>query len=309
MKGYPDSQVILIQVIIMDNTDVKLLKYKGYYFEGSLADVDFLEHLDDFEIRDDDVFIITYPKSGTIWTQQILSSIYFEGHRNRAETVETIDRVPFLEYNMHKMDYLKRPSPRLFSSHIPYYLAPKDLKNKKAKIIYIYRNPKDVLTSYFHFSNYLVTLEASDNMEQFMERFLEGKVVGSLWFDHVRGWYEHRHDFNILFLMYEEMNKDLRSSVLKINHFLEKELSEEDLDAVVNQATFQNMKYNPQANYDGILKHEIGTRTNDGHFLRKGTIGDWKHHLTVDQNERFDRIFHRKMKDFPLKFIWDTNEE
>ncbi|EPY74567.1 hypothetical protein CB1_001970005 [Camelus ferus] len=146
-----------MHVIIMDNTDVKLLKYKGYYFEGSSADVDFLEHLDDFEIRDDDVFIITYPKS----------------------------------------------------------------------------------------------------------------VVGSLWFDHVRGWYEHRHDFNILFMMYEEMNKDLRSSVLKINHFLEKELSEEDLDAVVNQATFQNMKYNPQANYDGILKHEIGTRTNDGHFLRK----------------------------------------
>lgn len=32
-------------------------------------------------------------------------------------------------------------------------------------------------------------------------------VVGSFWVDHIRGWYEHRHDFNILFMMYEEMKK------------------------------------------------------------------------------------------------------
>ena len=59
--------------------------------------------------------------------------------------------------------------------------------------------------------------------------------------------------------------------MLKISSFLEKELSEEDLDAVVNQAVFQNMKVDPQANYDSILKNEIGLRTK-GHFLRKGDV-------------------------------------
>lgn len=39
--------------------------------------------------------------------------------------------------------------------------------------------------------------------------------------------------------------QDLRSSVFQIISFLEKELSEEEVDAVVNQATFQNMKDNP----------------------------------------------------------------
>ncbi|XP_007952257.1 amine sulfotransferase-like [Orycteropus afer afer] len=293
----------------MDDTDTYLFNFKGYNFERSLIDIDVLENLDDFEIRDDDVFIITYPKSGTIWTQQILSLIYFEEHRNRTELVETIDRAPFLEYNICKVDFLKRPSPRLFTSHIPYYLAPKGLKNKEAKIVYVYRNPKDVLTSFFHFSKFIVTLESSETMEQFMRKFLDGKVVGSLWFDHIRGWYEHKHDFNILFLHYEDMKKDLRSSVLKICSFLEKQLSDEAVDAVVRQATFQNMKSDPRANYKEILKNEIGTRNDDGAFLRKGTVGDWKHHFTVDQSERFDRIFQRKMKDIPLKFIWDMNEE
>nr|KAF6342154.1 hypothetical protein mMyoMyo1_018580 [Myotis myotis] len=199
----------------MDNKDTYLLNFKGYNFESSFVDADFLENLDDFEIRDDDVFIITFPKSGTIWTQQILSLIYFEGHRNRTEDLSTLDRIPFFEYNIRKTDFLNRPSPRLFCSHLPYYLVPKGLKSKKAKIIYVYRNPKDVMTSYFHFSNLVVRFEAGNDMEHFMKRFLDGN----------------------------------------------------------------------------------------------GTVGDWKHHLTVEQNERFDKIFQRNMKDLPLKFIWDLNEE
>lgn len=293
----------------MDNKDEYLLNFKGYNFQKTLVKMEIVENIENYEIRDDDIFIVTYPKSGTIWTQQILSLIYFEGHRNRTENIETIDRAPFFEYNIHKLDYAKMPSPRIFSSHIPYYLVPKGLKDKKAKILYIYRNPKDVLISYFHFSNLMLILQNPDTVESFMQTFLDGDVVGSLWFDHIRGWYEHRHDFNIMFMSFEDMKKDLRSSVLKICSFLEKELSEEDVDAVVRQATFQKMKADPRANYEHIIKDELGTRNEMGSFLRKGVVGDWKHYLTVDQSERFDKIFHRNMKNIPLKFIWDINEE
>lgn len=60
--------------------------------------------------------------------------------------------------------------------------------------------------------------------------------------------------------------------MLKICRFLEKELSEEVVDTVVKQASFQNMKTNPQANYHDIIKYEIGMRSDKGHFLRKGTL-------------------------------------
>ena len=60
--------------------------------------------------------------------------------------------------------------------------------------------------------------------------------------------------------------------MLKICSFLEKELSEEDVDAVVRQATFQKMKADPRANYEHIIKDELGTRNEMGSFLRKGNI-------------------------------------
>ncbi|CAM4546362.1 unnamed protein product, partial [Caretta caretta] len=66
----------------------------------------------------------------TVWMQNILSLIYYEGHRDGTAKTETIDRVPWLEYNSNKMDYGSRPSPRLFSTHLHYYLAPRDLRNK-----------------------------------------------------------------------------------------------------------------------------------------------------------------------------------
>uniref|UniRef100_A0A8D0MKV1 Sulfotransferase n=1 Tax=Sus scrofa TaxID=9823 RepID=A0A8D0MKV1_PIG len=251
----------------MDNTNEYLLNFKDCYFHCFSLKVDLLEHLDDFEIRDDDVFIIIYPKSGKFEGWQILSLIYFEGHRNRIEMVETRHRVSFLEYSLSNIDHARRFSPRIFTSHLPYYL-----------IIYIYRNSKDVLISYFHFSKFLAIYKAPDNIEQFMEKILDRKVVGSLWFDHIRGWYEHRCDFNILFMMYEEMKK-----VRGESYFL-----------IIASRSFLSL----------VSMNYILLVISRPHFY-SGIVGDWKHHLTREQNERFDKIFPRKMEDFHLKFIWD----
>uniref|UniRef100_A0A8C2TA88 Sulfotransferase n=2 Tax=Coturnix japonica TaxID=93934 RepID=A0A8C2TA88_COTJA len=151
-----------------------LFNYKGFYFAVNTTP-EHVASLENFEIKDSDIFIATYPKSGTVWTQNILSLILHEGHRNGTENMETLDRIPWVEYNVKNIDFGSLPLPRVFATHLPYYLTPRDLRNRKGRVIYVSRNPKDVLVSYYHFSKFIVILEKIPDFNILMERFLAGK--------------------------------------------------------------------------------------------------------------------------------------
>ncbi|XP_032071476.1 amine sulfotransferase-like isoform X2 [Thamnophis elegans] len=152
-----------------------LYKYKGLYFITGMSSPEDLDSLDSFEIRDDDIFVITYPKSGTVWTQNIVSLITYEGHRDGTENITLIDRAPWLEYNIFHVDLPNRPSPRVICSHLPYYLVPKGLRKRRAKIIYVLRNPKDVLVSKYHFQKLKTKTETPKDFSILFENFLASK--------------------------------------------------------------------------------------------------------------------------------------
>ncbi|XP_033826801.1 amine sulfotransferase-like [Periophthalmus magnuspinnatus] len=271
-------------------------EYKGYKYDDRLTSAEYIESLQSFDIREDDVFLVTYPKSGTVWTQQIIISIY-ELTGEVKEAPINVMQMPWLEINLKKQDRSKRPSPRLFMSHLPPRLIPPGLKDKRAKIIYVMRNPKDNMVSYYKFSY------ANISFEEFLEKYLAGDVLFSSWFDHIREWCSAFDQFNILYLTYEDMIMDLRGAVVKICQFLCKNLSDADIDKVVEKSTFESMKDNPKANY--TLIPSLPKNVNFGVFLRKGRIGDWKNTFTVAQSERVDRILEERLGDMNLKFIWE----
>ncbi|XP_044148062.1 amine sulfotransferase-like isoform X2 [Bufo gargarizans] len=282
-------------------------EHKGIYFDTSLTSPEIIDSIKHMEIRDSDVFLVTYPKSGTVWTQQILSLIFNEGHRNGTESINNWTRMPWIEANLHNVDFKSRPSPRTLTTHLPYYLMPRELRNRMGKIIYVCRNPKDVLVSYYHFFKMNPRLKYEINWETFFNLFISGRVFIGSWFDHVKGWYTHKEDFNILFLTYEEMKKDLQSVVLKISKFVDINLDEKAIDTVVQRSTFKNMKDDPLSNYKFVSKDLLDQSKGD--FLRKGIAGDWKNIMTVAQSEMFDKLFKEKMGDLPITFLWDLDEE
>uniref|UniRef100_A0A8C4YIW0 Sulfotransferase n=1 Tax=Gopherus evgoodei TaxID=1825980 RepID=A0A8C4YIW0_9SAUR len=259
----------------------------------------------EFQVQDDDVFNITYPKSGTSWMREILSLIRSDGDPGWVRSVVNWDRVPWVESRPGLEATLKYPTPRLLCSHLPIQLFPKSLQRSKAKIIYTLRCPKDVLVSLYHFSKLLRYFRDPGSLDSFLEDFLSGNVVYGSWFDHVTGWMGLKGNENFFSITYEDgcLLQDLQGSVQRICHFLGKELSEEQVAAVVENASFQSMKGNKMSNFsqlpDEYMDHQ------KGELLRKGICGDWRNHLSEAQSQRFDTVYQERMQGLGLTFPWD----
>ncbi|XP_038626066.1 sulfotransferase 1C1-like [Tachyglossus aculeatus] len=259
-----------------------------------------------FQARPDDLLIASYAKAGTTWTQEIVDMIQNDGDVQKCHRANTFDRHPFLEWTLPPplnsgLDLaLKMPSPRTLKTHLPVQLLPPSFWEHNCKIIYIARNAKDCLVSYYHFSRMNKTIPDPGTWEEYMESFMTGRVLWGSWYEHVKGWWKAKDKHRILYLFYEDMKEDPKRELQKLLQFMEKDLPEETVDKIIYHTSFDVMKNNPMANYTtmplSVMDHSISP------FMRKGMPGDWKNHFTVRQNERFDEDYKRKMADTSLTF-------
>ncbi|XP_070335112.1 sulfotransferase 1C1 isoform X1 [Odocoileus virginianus] len=264
-----------------------------------------------FQAKPDDLLIATYAKAGTTWTQEIVDMIQNDGDLQKCQRANTFDRHPFIEWALPPplssgilvagLDLAnKMASPRTLKTHLPVQMLPPSFWKQNTKIIYVARNAKDCLVSYYHFSRMNKMVPDPGSWEEYVETFKAGKVLWGSWYDHVKGWWHAKDQHRILYLFYEDMKEDPKREIRKILKFLEKEVSEEVLDKIIHHTSFEVMKENPMANYTtlptSIMDHSISP------FMRRGMPGDWKNYFTVAQNEDFDKDYERKMAGSTLTF-------
>ncbi|XP_078257612.1 sulfotransferase 2B1-like [Rhinoraja longicauda] len=235
--------------------------------------------------------------------QEIIPLIYNGGDLTTVLTVPNWRRVPWLEHVTAKGLLEERPSPRQMVTHLHYDMMPKTFFESKAKVIYVARNPKDALVSSFHYHNMATFLEDPGTLEEFIDKFLEGKVMFGSWFDHIKSWWPLKDKDNILFLTYEEMLEDMRGALVKLGGFLGQPLSDVAMEAIANQSKFNNMKQNNMSNYSFVPTDLMDPKK--GSFLRKGIAGDWKNHFTPAQTEHFNSVFAQRMEGLNFPYYQD----
>ncbi|CAL5067452.1 unnamed protein product [Urochloa decumbens] len=215
-----------------------------------------------FAPRRGDVVLASAPKCGTTWLKALAFAtmargVHPPGAGNPGHPLRRAnphDCVPFMEklfaaggggIGSRVMDAL--PSPRLMATHMHHSLLPASIaENPDCKIVYICRDPKDMLVSMWHFSRKIrPDLEFSD----LFKAACEGRCLSGPTWDHVLGYWNasKASPERVLFLRYEEMLRDPVGNVIELARFLGRPFSPAEEAAgvamdVVRLCSFEKMK-------------------------------------------------------------------
>ncbi|KAF1390970.1 hypothetical protein PFLUV_G00063660 [Perca fluviatilis] len=199
------------------------------------------------------------------------------------------------------LDLLKEMDPpRIIKTHLPFQLVPPGFWEKKCKAIYVARNAKDNLVSYYHFDCMNMTQPDPGPWEGYIPKFMRGELAWGSCYDHVKGYWMEREKKNILYLFYEDMKENPQREVERIMRYLDLSVSDEIISRIVELTSFKNMKENPMANYSWIPAAVFDQSISP--FMRKGEVGDWRNHFTPEQSKMFDEDYEKQMKEVNIPF-------
>ncbi|KAB7499804.1 Sulfotransferase 1C4, partial [Armadillidium nasatum] len=160
--------------------------------------------------------------------------------------------------------------PRIIKTHLPFSLLSPSLL-ETCKVIYVARDPRDVVVSYCHFARLLNILDFVGSMSDFVEHFIDNTLLyGPFWTHLKEAWYKRNHT-NILYCFYEDMKANPKAEILRIQRFLNVNLTESQINGIVHYTSFQEMskrKYKWDKGSD-ILDINPKILNKDGGFFRK----------------------------------------
>lgn len=208
-----------------------------------------VEEIQNLKIYEDDVFLVGYPRSGTTLLQEMVWLIVNDFDFEKAKSVITDLRFPLMEsfYGVQrlfeggvskKLQDMTRP--RTFKTHFPVNLLPDNIWRVQPKIIHVSREVKDVAISTYHMCKDFFNLNVE--LEQFLQDFLDDKVIYAPYREHCKNFLELQNYPNILFLTYEWVTSNLEAAIRRVAEFLGKEISNENLSKLMEHLQFDSMK-------------------------------------------------------------------
>ncbi|XP_045175759.2 amine sulfotransferase-like [Mercenaria mercenaria] len=277
--------------------ELEKLKMKPRVYKGILMPDNEVEVIENMNTREDDIWVCSYPRSGTTLTQQIVSLVMTLDFK-AATTVQLNERFPQVDITDERYPYFKGvkyieqlPSPRMVKCHLHHFLLPEQLRNGKGRIIYIARNPKDVVVSWYHLLEWTdELLDDLDTWDKFLDSFVDGTGIFCPWPRHVTEYWERRDDKNVLFLKYENVTKDISKAVKDIACFLNREITDEDVDRISKFCHVDNMRKNDMANLSYWRDFKKVNDNAGGRFINKGKSGVWKEFLSHEEATKNDGL-------------------
>lgn len=289
--------------------------------------------VENFKVRSDDVFICSYPRTGSTWLAEISWLLRNNLDYDKARSSVFYARYPLIEFSCLFNDRLDKrwivdqlitktksknwvdfvdqmERPRIIKTHLPWDMLPKQLKdNPDTKIIYTMRNPKDTMVSYYHFCLLIYQIDCS--FDDFIEILLSNGMLYGPLSQHMIEFYKRCQQPNILLVKYEDMKRDLPSVIRQCADHLQisRTLTTDDIERLCDHVKFEKMETNPSTNLEPAvfadpfrkeqINHEVYKKIK---FIRKGQIGDWQNYFSPELNERVDKWIEENLTPIGLTF-------
>lgn len=240
----------------------------------------------DLSVFPDDVFIVSYPKSGNTWTRFLTGNLLCP---DRAIDFSNINQIiPDPEaLTCRQLDVMSRP--RVIKSH--QYFDP-----RYPRIIYIVRDPRDVAVSQYHFHRKRRLVTDGSSVDHFVTRFVAGQTSPyASWGDNVASWLITRNgrpDF--LLLRYEDMLENTVRELARVASFLHIQATAEHLANAAGKSSAAEMR-RLEKSQSHLWSSTRDTRQ-DVPFVREARSGGWQTQLPTSALKKIEAAWSGIMK-------------
>ncbi|RZD17756.1 MAG: hypothetical protein EVG15_09485 [Candidatus Acididesulfobacter diazotrophicus] len=215
----------------------------------------------------EDIYIVEFPKSGITWLSFIIANIHNQLENNQYiyPTYFNIDSIVTDVHNVKGLSISEQSRIRFIKSHSKY-------NPHYNFVIYLLRNPFDVMVSYYNFSI------AQFEYKQSFERFIKDKNYGiTSWTNHVDSWLNYSNKSQMIHLLkYEDLIHNTFNEIKELYNNLGILITDETIQNAINLSSLENMrnseeiyrKHNPfyilsfVGKKDKIKKNKLLTREN-----------------------------------------------
>nr|KAG5688893.1 hypothetical protein BaRGS_016461 [Batillaria attramentaria] len=259
---------------------------EGFYGPEEIPE-DILEGVHKVSIRDDDVILLSYPKSGCHWLWEMIRML-----RAGTANVNLVEKEKYMLEYMPRDELDKLPSPRTFNTHFFFRQLPPAVHVGKCKLCFIYRNPKDVAVSFYNHHYKFPEYEYKGTWSDYLTGlFLPGQVDFWGYFTYMKDWekvMDEHPELPVYTLSYEELHADTFTKTKEVAQFLGSTADDDTIRDIIAKCSFDSMRDRKGKEWTEVYGEPV--------MYRKGKVGDWKSWFTVAQNEMFDAICQKEMK-------------
>lgn len=293
-NGKPVLSPEVLKVINL--SEIKIVIASEYYEEiskqlneyGLIKDINYF-HLKSFLIENTDVFIISYMKCGRTWLRYMLGNFIEKNY-----SISNDDILSYTDGVKYKEGY---PIITSYHDENPHLIKPENLSRNKSeysdkKIIFVVRDPRDVIVSLYYHLKYR-SKEIDDDIDFFAKKIIESIIqYFNIWYkcsDLVK---------SFIFIRYEDLHNNPEIILKEVISFIGFECeNHDDLSETVNESSFNKMKDYEKGNktQNKQLSSEFSKADEKASKVRKGEIGGYKKELSMETQKFIDEKIKKEL--------------